>query len=171
MRIVLIHNICYILANQSLANMYIYIYVHKTLYIADIETDIPPPRETSQKERQEFKNNHFVFLKNISYTLESVKLRLFKGKNPIPFEIQSKLSSPTVQSNCPVQLSSPTVQSNCPVQLSSPVQSMFCTMPSTDALSTIVRLDVLCVCVYKDGTQTNNPTKRDLETKSQFKDY
>ena len=77
------------------------------MYIADIEADIPPPRETSQKERQKFKNNHFVFLKNISYILESVKLRLFNEK-----ESHSK--------------SSPIVQSNCPVQLSSPVQSMFC---------------------------------------------
>ena len=29
----------------------------------------------------------------------------------------------------------------------------------------------VCVCVYKDGTQTNNPIKQDLDTKSQFKDY
>ena len=77
---------------------------NKTLYIADIEADIPP-RETSQKERQKFKNNHFVFLKNISYTLESIKVRLFNRK-----ESHSK-SSPIVQSNCPVQLSRQTVQS------------------------------------------------------------
>ena len=73
---------------------------NKTLYIADIEADIPP-RETSQKERQKFKNNHFVFLKNISYTLESIKVRLFNRK-----ESHSK-SSPIVQSNCPGKLSSP----------------------------------------------------------------
>ena len=30
---------------------------------------------------------------------------------------------------------------------------------------------IMRVCVYKDGTQTNNPTKQDLDTKSQFKVY
>ena len=76
----------YILANLSIANKTSIL--NKTLYIANIEADIPPPRETSQKERQKFKNNHFVFLKNIPYTLESVKLRLFNGKNPIRNPVQ-----------------------------------------------------------------------------------
>ena len=83
---------------------------NKTLYIAGIEQIYrPPARETSQKETQKFKNNHFVSFKNI-------ELHVFNRNN----------SSPIVQSNCPVQLSSPTVQSNCPVQLSSPTVQSNC---------------------------------------------
>ena len=96
LRIVFVHNIYYIFANLSLATIRPQ-FSKKTLYIADIEADIAPARETSQKETQKFKNNHFAFLKNI-------ELRLFNRKES--------------QSNSPVQLSSPIVQSNCPVQSS-----------------------------------------------------
>ena len=51
-----------------------------------------------------------------------------------------------------------------------------------DELCSVIRLNrrtidhsssrrIMRVCVYKDGTQTNNLTKQDLDTKSQFKDY
>ena len=65
LRIVFVHNIYYIFANLSLANKTNIRFSNKTWYIADIGADIPPARETSQKETQKFKNNHFVFLKNI----------------------------------------------------------------------------------------------------------
>ena len=116
MRIVFVHNIYYIFAKLSLAN------IRPRFSNKPIVHSRHRGRCT-----QKFKNNHFTFLKN-------TELRLFNRK-----ESQSnspvQLSSPTVQSNCPVQLSSPTVQSNCPVQLSSPVQSMFCTMPYTVTLT------------------------------------
>ena len=31
------------------------------------------------------------------------------------------------------------------------------------------RIMRVCVCVYKDGTQTNNPIKQDLDTKASLK--
>ena len=102
LRIVFVHNIYYIFAKLSLAN------IRSRFSNKPIVHSRHRGRYT-----QKFKNNHFTFLKNI-------ELRLFNRK-----ESQSnspvQLSSPIVQSNCPVQLSSPTVQS-------SPVH-MFCTMP------------------------------------------
>ena len=101
LRIVFVHNIYYIFAKLSLAN------------IRPRFSNKPIVHSRHQGRcTQKFKNNHFTFLKN-------TELRLFNRK-----ESQSnspvQLSSPAVQSNCPVQLSSP-VQSS-PVQ-SSPVQS------------------------------------------------
>ena len=113
LRIVFVHNIYYIFAKLSLAN------IRPRFSNKPIVHSRHRGRYT-----QKFKNNHFTFLKNI-------ELRLFNRK-----ESQSnspvQLSSPAVQSNCPVQLSSPTVQS-------SPVQSMFCTMPigRLDMLKTV----------------------------------
>ena len=103
LRIVFVHNIYYIFAKLSLAN------IRPRFSNKPIVHSRHRGRYT-----QKFKNNHFTLIS--SKTSNCVYLI---DKNP----------SPIVQSNCPVQLSSPTVQSNCPVQLSSPVQSMFCTMP------------------------------------------
>ena len=98
MRIAFVHNIYYIWLTyrQQIRPRF----SNKTLYVGDIEADIPPARETSQKETQKFKNNHLVLIKNISNALESVKLRQFNRK-----ESHSK-PSPIVQSNFTVQLSS-----------------------------------------------------------------
>ena len=105
LRIVFVHNIYYIFAKLSLAN------IRSRFSNKPIVHSRHRGRYT-----QKFKNNHFTFLKNI-------ELRLFNRK-----ESQSnspvQLSSPAVQSNCPVQLSSPIVQSNCPVQ-SSPVHVLY----------------------------------------------
>ena len=93
LRIVFVHNIYYIFAKLSLAN------IRSRFSNKPIVHSRHRGRYT-----QKFKNNHFTFLKNI-------ELRLFNRK-----ESQSnspvQLSSPIVQSNCPVQLSSPTVQSS-----------------------------------------------------------
>ena len=93
LRIVFVHNIYYIFAKLSLAN------IRSRFSNKPIVHSRHRGRYT-----QMFKNNHFTFLKNI-------ELRLFNRK-----ESQSnspvQLSSPIVQSNCPVQLSSPTVQSS-----------------------------------------------------------
>ena len=93
LRIVFVHNIYYIFAKLSLAN------IRPRFSNKPIVHNRHRGRYT-----QKFKNNHFTFLKNI-------ELRLFNRK-----ESQSnspvQLSSPAVQSNCPVQLSSPTVQSS-----------------------------------------------------------
>ena len=86
LRIVFVHNIYYIFAKLSLAN------IRPQFSNKPIVHSRHRGRYT-----QKFKNNHFTFLKNIE-------------KNPSPI-VQSncpvQLSSPTVQSNCPVQLSSP----------------------------------------------------------------
>ena len=93
LRIVFVHNIYYIFAKLSLANI-------------RLRFSNKPIVHSRHRGRctQKFKNNHFTFLKN-------TELRLFNRK-----ESQSnspvQLSSPAVQSNCPVQLSSPTVQSS-----------------------------------------------------------
>ena len=88
LRIVFVHNIYYIFAKLSLAN------IRPRFSNKPIVHSRHRGRYT-----QKFKNNHFTFLKNI-------ELRLFNRK-----ESQSnspvQLSSPAVQSNCPVQLSSP----------------------------------------------------------------
>ena len=84
LRIVFVHNIYYIFAKLSLAN------IRSRFSNKPIVHSRHRGRYT-----QKFKNNHFTFLKtsNCVYLIE---------KNP----------SPIVQSNCPVQLSSPTVQSS-----------------------------------------------------------
>ena len=93
LRIVFVHNIYYIFAKLSLANIRSR-FSNKPIVLS----------RHRGRCKQKFKNNHFTFLKNI-------ELRLFNRK-----ESQSnspvQLSSPIVQSNCPVQLSSPTVQSS-----------------------------------------------------------
>ena len=93
LRIVFVHNIYYIFAKLSLAN----------IRLRFSNKPIVHSRHRGIC-TQKFKNNHFTFLKN-------TELRLFNRK-----ESQSnspvQLSSPAVQSNCPVQLSSPTVQSS-----------------------------------------------------------
>ena len=86
LRIVFVHNIYYIFAKLSLAN------IRPQFSNKPIVHSRHRGRYT-----QKFKNNHFTFLKNI-------ELRLFNKKES--------------QSNSPVQLSSPAVQSNCPVQSS-----------------------------------------------------
>ena len=85
LRIVFVHNIYYIFAKLSLANIRPRFSKKPIVY-----------SRHRGRYAQKFKNNHFTFLKNI-------ELRLFNRKES--------------QSNCPVQLSSPTVQSNCPVHV------------------------------------------------------
>ena len=99
LRIVFVHNIYYIFAKLSLAN------------IRPRFSNKPIVRSRHRGRcTQKFKNNHFTFLKN-------TELRLFNRKES-QFNSPVQLSSPVVQSNCPVQLSSPILQSNCPVQSS-----------------------------------------------------
>ena len=100
LRIVFVHNIYYIFAKLSLAN------IRPRFSNKPIVHSRHRGRCT-----QKFKNNHFTFLKN-------TELRLFNRK-----ESQSnspvQLSSSAVQSNCPVQLSSPVQSMFCTV----PIQS------------------------------------------------
>ena len=98
LRIVFVHNIYYIFAKLSLAN------IRPRFSNKPIVHSRHRGRYT-----QKFKNNHFTFLKNI-------ELRLFNRK-----ESQSnspvQLSSPAVQCNCPVQLSSPVQSMFCTMPL------------------------------------------------------
>ena len=93
LRIVFVHNIYYIFAKLSLAN------IRPRFSNKPIVHSRHRGRYT-----QKFKNNHFTFLKNIELRLLNRKES--QSNSPV------QLSSPAVQSNCPVQLSSPTVQSS-----------------------------------------------------------
>ena len=122
LRIVFVHNIYYIFAKLSLAN------IRPRFSNKPIVHSRHRGRCT-----QKFKNNHFTFLK-------STELRLFNRK-----ESQSnspvQLSSPAVQSNCPVQLSSPVQSMFCTMP----------SKTTANILQLIYKLfliDILCQCTF-----------------------
>ena len=100
LRIVFVHNIYHIFAKLSLAN------IRPRFSNKPIVHSRHRGRCT-----QKFKNNHFTFLKN-------TELRLFNRK-------ESQSNSPV---QLPVQLSSPIVQSNCPVHVLYYAYKKLCTI-------------------------------------------